>query len=507
MIKNEEKFLTIALSKPEHLEKIVDQVSEENERKVRKLIDFYKLHGSIPSYEVLKNIFPGVPQTQPTDADIQWLIDEWNHINRTKFLGEIFDEEKHPTLTLPDVTSAWNKFIIEEDKDKHINITLDKNDIFADLKNMEETDVARISTGFSQLDCILSKSGYAGWIAGYTYLFQGLTGTNKTFILINFAVKQLLAGKKVLYISSEMNKAQVDDRLYRSLLLAENVDQIKAKLLHWNLPIQYAFISYGRSSASALTIENDLVKLPWTPDVIVLDYLDILLPTRKYQQSWEAQAIISDDLSRLAQKLNIPILTASQTNRSAAHDKLKGTKDFQGYETTGSSFNKTHQFAAIWNIRTNENDYDPQTKTRKLDLQCIKNRDGEEATSTYFLDYNTCRLFEFGSGHPDAGEEKFFANAQRIMKKTTNENEETSEETLKNYNKYYENLKDSSTYKEDIDTISNTYLNKKQKEQLKRDIREYQTSNTSTVLRTKNLAALNRGRYAKQKASESTKTV
>lgn len=381
-----------------------------------------------------------------TDVDVSVLIEAIKSQQeieyRTALQEHLFDDNL-------DVAALEKKYktFQEVAQKTNITVTTDQDEIFHNLEELEKGE-SRIPTGFSQLDNILVDPQGSGWIKGYTYCVQGLTGTNKTFILINWAVKQLLADKKVLYISSEMNAKQIHSRLYKALFIESSVDAIKTKMKLHKTSIQLAVIEYGRSSASTDTIRSDIDKLPWKPDIIVCDYLDVLLPTRKYQQSWEAQAIVSDDLCNLAKELDLPLLTASQTNRTAAHDKMKGTKDFQGYESVGSSYGKTHQFAGLWSIRTNENDYDAVSKVRKLDLLCNKNRDGEESNSSYYLDYNTCKLYEAGEivNHSDAKEDAVFKAAERI--KVRKGSEPIDDENINKLNKYFENLKDMTDIKQ-----------------------------------------------------------
>ena len=484
---NEDKAISIIYKRPDLLEFIKQQASEGLSEKLSVIEKIYKDTKQLPKIEILKEYWD--IDTNISDADISFLLSDIEAYQKKKFVESLYADKEN--LSIEEVNSRWKKLVPDTKTARtYITISNSVEDITRDLLEMKKGE-KRFPTGYTQLDDILKDSMGSGWIAGYYYCVQGLTGTNKTFILVNWAVKQLVFGRKVLFISSEMNAKQIHSRLYKTFFVEKDIEAINTRIKQAPVKMDLAVIEYGRSTASTDTIKSDIEKLPWKPDIIVLDYLDVLLPTRKYQQSWEAQAIVSDDICNLAKELDIPILTASQTNRSAAHDKIKGTKDHQGYETTGSSFGKTHQMAGLWSIRTNENDYDSTSKVRKLDLLCNKNRDGEESNSSYYLDYNTGKLYEAGElvNHEDAKEEYLWKAIERIKIKTPGETEEESEETIKNYNTYFENLKDDSNYSKEVDNIDKTKLTKKQKTRLKHQILVYLKQKGDVLLaeKTKNI--------------------
>ena len=60
------------------------------------------------------------------------------------------------------------------------------------------------------------------------------------------------------------------------------------------------------------------------PDIVLVDYADILMPTGNFREKRHALGNIYEDLRGLAGELEIPIWTASQANRSALEEDVIG---------------------------------------------------------------------------------------------------------------------------------------------------------------------------------------
>ena len=92
-------------------------------------------------------------------------------------------------------------------------------------------------------------------------------------------------------------------------VVKEAVDGLKGKIV---------IKSYPTKSATTLTIKNHLhmlVMRDFKPDLIVVDYGDLMRSQHKYDQKRLEEESVYEDLRGLAQELNIPIWTATQTNR------------------------------------------------------------------------------------------------------------------------------------------------------------------------------------------------
>ena len=82
---------------------------------------------------------------------------------------------------------------------------------------------------------------------------------------------------------------------------------------------------YPTRTASVLTLRNHLMKLKNSgndPDVIIVDYGDLLVTKNGSGQKWIDMETIYEELRGLAQEFQCPIWTASQVNRSASESEV-----------------------------------------------------------------------------------------------------------------------------------------------------------------------------------------
>jgi replicative DNA helicase len=183
-----------------------------------------------------------------------------------------------------------------------------------------------IPTGFSDLDTLLSGMQKSNLI-----ILAARPGQGKTAIMLNMA--QHIAVKEKIPIgifSLEMSKEELVDRL---LVAQADVDAWRLKTGKLteddftklseamgqlaDAPIYIddtpgISIAEMRSKARRLQLEHHV-------ELIVVDYLQLIDPGRKYDNRVQEVSIVSQSLKNLARELNIPVLSASQLNRSVEH--------------------------------------------------------------------------------------------------------------------------------------------------------------------------------------------
>lgn len=446
----------------------------DNQKEKDLLIKIHSLwlkDGKVPSIQVLSKI-SGITLTPETvdEGDYLYLIDLVNSEIKKDLALEILSKDDYD---IREFNSLYQDKIIQTGP-SNIETTKSWQDVLTQTKNIIQQVDKRVSTGFQQFDDMLTKHGVKGWARRYVYLFQGLTGTGKTFFLSNIAVRAMNQSLKIVYVSVEMDGSQVRDLMFRSHFNVADLSLLQAK--KFDVDWELTTIVYSNKSKTIDDLKYDINHLSFKPDLVVIDYLDNFLPSRSVQQAWQEHEVIAGDLTRLAQDLDVPVITATQTNRKAAGEN-GGTKRSVGYEDTGSSFNKTHTMAGIWSIITDDNDYDESTNCRNFELLTNKNREGKQTKLLFTLNYANARLYE-PQELVGISQDKFIKQAAsgelRAHIGLKKEDHETSSETEDNYKKYYKRLRDNLSYKKEIDQIDTIYLDKHQKAKLKADIADYQ---------------------------------
>jgi replicative DNA helicase len=87
---------------------------------------------------------------------------------------------------------------------------------------------------------------------------------------------------------------------------------------------------YPTGSATVNTIRTHLEKLSlksFVPSLIIIDYADIMRSSRKYDSLRHELKLIYEELRNMAMEMNIPIWTASQSNRDSANSSVVGLEN------------------------------------------------------------------------------------------------------------------------------------------------------------------------------------
>jgi hypothetical protein len=193
-----------------------------------------------------------------------------------------------------------------------------------------------VPTSWNVINDIMS-GGLAGGELG---VVVAPAGGGKSWGLINVAANAVKQGKTVIYYTLELNAFYVGRRIdaYFTKIPFQNLgdehsrERIKEIMesLQGDLIIKY----YPTRTASITTISSHIEKCisqGKKPDMIVLDYADLIRPSKAGDKRLELNDIY-EDLRGLAGEYDIPIWTASQANRSATEeDVIEGNKVSESY--------------------------------------------------------------------------------------------------------------------------------------------------------------------------------
>ena len=261
-----------------------------------------------------------------------------------------------------------------------------------DLTTREET----IKTGWDWLDTRLG-GGFLE-MGRSMYVFAGPTNVGKSIFLSNIASNAAAADKNVLVISLEMSEMIYCKRITSKLTglpinhLDEHIETLKEKVGKFKMTHPRANIIIKEFAPSSITppqLEGFIKKLinkKFKPDIIVLDYLNLLASTYG-NNSYERVKNISEQVRAMSYTFECPIITATQVNRTGYGNTTNGP----GLEAIGESYGlgaTSDVIVSIW--RTEEDEED-----NALHMGIIKNRFGSNTGSTRVsIDYNTLTLTE-----------------------------------------------------------------------------------------------------------------
>lgn len=166
----------------------------------------------------------------------------------------------------------------------------------------------------------------------------GSPGGGKSWMLIALGAIAIKLGYNVLHYTLELGEMYVGKR-YDAVLSKIPVDQLDGHQKEIQSMVdkvegKLIIREYPAKKASLSTIEAHIEKtkeLGVKPDLILIDYLDLLSSTRKFNDTKAEIDYIYTSTRGLARELQLPIWSVSQVNRAGAQDRV-----VQGDKAAGS---------------------------------------------------------------------------------------------------------------------------------------------------------------------------
>jgi len=336
------------------------------------------------------------------DNDLAWLIDETEKYiqDRAIYLAimesiEII-EGRHETLTknvLPELLS--DAIAVSFDSRIGHSYLNDAESRFEFYNRKEE----RVPFDLDYMNRItnngLSKKSMMVLISG--------TNAGKTLAMCHFAASTLAQGKNVLYITMEMAEERIAERIDANLMnisindvhsidkkqFISKINAIQTKttgdLIIQEYPTGSGHVGHFRALLHELKLKRKFI-----PDMIIIDYLNICASSRVKNlgsNSYNYIKAVAEELRGLAVEQNVPIITASQVNRSGQYNSDVDLTNVS--ESTGTSATADIVLALI---RTEELD-----KLNQIMFKQLKNRFSDPSKYRRFVlgvDREKMRLYD-----------------------------------------------------------------------------------------------------------------
>jgi hypothetical protein len=322
--------------------------SQANNWLVDKILKYHNQYKSAPTPEVFKSLLVPVEDKLLRTSIVDGLKEAFR-LQNSPDLEYVKNETiefcknqkmKVAILESVDLLKAGKFDSIKKKVDSALKAGADK-DVGHEYKDQIEerySEGARscIATNWDVINDIMS-GGLAGGELG---VVVAPAGGGKSWGLINVAANAVKQGKTVIYYTLELNAFYVGRRIdayftkipFQNLQEEHSRERIQEVMegLTGNLIIKY----YPTRTASITTITSHIEKCisqGKKPDMIVLDYADLIRPSKAGDKRLELNDIY-EDLRGVAGEYDIPIWTASQANRSATEeDVIEGNKVSESY--------------------------------------------------------------------------------------------------------------------------------------------------------------------------------
>lgn len=237
-----------------------------------------------------------------------------------------------------------------------------------------------------------------GFQASALSAFMGPTGSGKSICLVNVGASCVLSGLNVYHFTFELSEAKTkarydvciggassEERRNKPEILDQALQAIKDKGTMGKLYV----IQHSTGTASANMVRgslNDYLLLGGPkPDVIILDYLTIMMPNNPenvdMKRDYAKLKQIAEEVRALAMDLDIPIITALQSNRNAA------SKEKISKEDIADSYAVMHVLDCVLTLNQSE----AEKQMGKMRLYASKVRDFDDCY-TVMTDVNYLNL-------------------------------------------------------------------------------------------------------------------
>lgn len=373
--------------------------------------DYVVEHNVLPTFDIVNaatsNKFSNPGELREEHYD--WLLQDFETFIRHKGL-------ERAILRSADLLEKGEYGPVEDLVKQAVQIGLTKDmgtDYFADprarLLRIKDKN-GQISTGWTTVD----KRLFGGMNKGELNIFAGGSGAGKSLFLANLGVNWALQGLNVVYLTLELSEELVSMRVdsmvteIASRDIFRQIDEVEMRVRVIGKKSGTYQVKYMPSGKTTNDIRSYLkeyeIKLGRRVDVLLVDYLDLLMPISKRisaENLFVKDKYVSEELRNLAVEKNCILVTASQLNRGAVEEV---------------EFDHSHISGGLSKIQTADNVFGIFTSRAmrergRYQIQLMKTRSSSGVGQKIDLEFNidTLRI-------TDPGEDGQTDNSQPVSK-------------------------------------------------------------------------------------------
>jgi len=184
-----------------------------------------------------------------------------------------------------------------------------------------------VPTKWEVIDTIMD----GGLGPGELGVITACAGSGKSWVLSKLGAEAMKQGKNVIHFTLELNENYVGLR-YDSCFtgidfqnIRNNVEVVKQKISEVPGKLKIKYFPIKTVSAHSLKSHCERIQMLGTKiDMIIVDYADILRPiqSERNSNSYSEAGGIYEELRSIAGELQVPVWTASQSNRAAMEEDI-----------------------------------------------------------------------------------------------------------------------------------------------------------------------------------------
>ncbi len=260
----------------------------------------------------------------------------------------------------------------------------------------------RFTTGVLELDARIG----GGVGRGELFTIGADSGKGKSIWLANIAVSNVKSGSgKVLLVNLEGTDHQLMDRL-DARFLNKNYHDVCKNNIPLSLYSEYTSENYknvfkvchlhDKFDHTVIDIDNEINELKshnFKPDVLVVDYGDLLTPRGGLDKSntYLGQEQVYRDLTVLGNKHNCAVFTASQLHRPSKDDNINDPAFVLTRKNVADCYSKIR--VSSFFVTLNQTETEKQQKIMRLYLDKARSYE-DGSTITIHTDYDNMQFYK-----------------------------------------------------------------------------------------------------------------
>lgn len=394
------------------------------------IYEYANEYKTLPDVEMV-NAKTGAQLQSAADIDpkhFDWFLDEYERFARHK-------ELESAILASADMLEKGEYGSVEEKIKKAVQVGLTKDmglDYFDDpkarLQALKDNN-GTVPTGWKNFD----KKLFGGFNRGELNIFAGGSGAGKSLFLQNLACNYAEQGLNVVYVTLELSENLTAMRIDAMMTetptreIYKDLDTVDLKVKMKAKTSGKIRIKYIPSGATALDIRAYIkefeIQHNMKCDVILIDYLDLLMPMNKRvspSDLFVKDKYVSEELRNVAVDLNALMITASQLNRASVEE---------------IEFDHSHISGGLSKIQTADNVIGIFTSRAmrergKYQIQFMKTRSSSGVGHKVDLEFNvdTLRILDLGEDEEYQTFKKQASSIYSNLKRTSTVESEPKEE-------------------------------------------------------------------------------
>jgi hypothetical protein len=259
------------------------------------------------------------------DTDLQWVKEQFLDFCRNQ-------KFKKAVLDSVDLVKAGDYERIKHNFDEALRAGAERNlgHDYMEQVDSRMTMMARscVKTGWDIIDQLMDGGLGKGELA----FCVAPAGSGKSWILAKLGAEALRAGKNVMHFTLELNENYVGlryDAIFSGIAFQDvrkNVQAVKDAIAKVPGKLFIKYFPLKTVSPASLKMHIDRLQLITGVkiDLVVVDYADILRPfmQERNSNSYNEVGSVYEELRQMAGELQIPVWSASQSNRGAHEEEV-----------------------------------------------------------------------------------------------------------------------------------------------------------------------------------------